>query len=87
MGLTNLDTALLDMIPSDCKLCIERDFGYIILTLRHGDRTQCYRIHSNVSRRMYDDTNITGSTLDLKMDLCQECMRRFHDFINNKDEI
>lgn len=24
MGLTNLDTALLDMIPSDCKLCIER---------------------------------------------------------------
>lgn len=47
MGLTNLDTALLDMIPSDCKLCIERDFGYIYLTLRHGDRTQCYRIHSN----------------------------------------
>lgn len=47
MGLTNLDTALLDMIPSDCKLCIDRDFGYTILTLRHGDRTQCCRIHSN----------------------------------------
>lgn len=54
MGLTNLDTALLDMIPSDCKLCIERDFGYIILTLRHGDRTQCYRIHSN--KRPTDET-------------------------------
>lgn len=40
-----------------------------------------------VSRRMYDDTNITGPTLDLKMDFCQECMRRFQDFINNKDEI
>ena len=28
MGLTNLDTALLDLIPSDCKLCIERSFGF-----------------------------------------------------------
>ena len=40
-----------------------------------------------VSRRIYDDTNITGPTLDLKMDLCQECMQRCQDFINNKDEI
>ena len=47
MGLTNLDTALLDMIPSDCKLCIERSFGYIYLTLRQGVRTQAVRIHSN----------------------------------------
>lgn len=47
MGLTNLDTALLDMIPSDYKLCIERSFGYTILTLRHGDRTQCCRIRSD----------------------------------------
>lgn len=47
MGLTNLDTALLDMIPSDCKLCIERSFGYIYLTLRKGDQTQGVRIHSN----------------------------------------
>lgn len=47
MGLTNLDTALLDMIPSDCRLCIERDFGCTILTLRHGDRIQCCRIHSD----------------------------------------
>ena len=47
MGLTNLDTAPLDMIPSDCKLCIERSFGYIYLTLRKGDRTQSVRIHSN----------------------------------------
>ena len=47
MGLTNLDTALLDMIPSDCKLCIERNFGYIYLTLRKGVRTQSVRIHSN----------------------------------------
>lgn len=47
MGLTNLDTALLDMIPSDCKLCIERSFGYTFLTLRHGDRTQCCRIRSD----------------------------------------
>ena len=47
MGLTNLDTALLDMIPSDCKLCIERSFGYIHLTLRQGIRTQSVRIHSN----------------------------------------
>ncbi len=47
MGLTNLDTTLLDMIPSDCKLCIERSFGYIYLTLRQGVRTQAVRIHSN----------------------------------------
>lgn len=47
MGLTNLDTALLDMIPSDCKLCIDRDFGYTFLTLRHGDHTQCCRIRSD----------------------------------------
>ena len=47
MGLTNLDASLLDMIPSDCKLCIDRDFGYTILTLRHGDRTQCCRIRSD----------------------------------------
>lgn len=47
MGLTNLDTALLDMIPSDCKLCIERSFGYIYLTLRQGIRTKSVRIHSN----------------------------------------
>ena len=47
MGLTNLDTALLDMIPSDCKLCIERSFGYIYLTLRRGIQTQSVRIHSN----------------------------------------
>ena len=39
MGLTNLDTALLDMSPSDYKLCIERSFGYIYLTLRRGIRT------------------------------------------------
>ena len=47
MGLTNLDTALLDMIPSDCKLCIERSFGYIYLTLRRGIQTQSVRIHYN----------------------------------------
>lgn len=47
MGLTNLDTAPLDMIPSDCKLCIERSFGYIYLTLRNGDRTQAVRIRSD----------------------------------------
>ena len=47
MGLTNLDTTLLDMIPSDCKLCIERSFGYIYLTLRNGDRTQSVRIACN----------------------------------------
>lgn len=47
MGLTNLDTALLDMIPSDCKLCIERSFGYIYLTLRQGIRTQAVRIRSD----------------------------------------
>ncbi len=43
----NLDASLLDMIPSDCKLCIERSFGYIYLTLRQGIRTQAVRIHSN----------------------------------------
>lgn len=47
MGFTNLDTALLDMIPSDCKLCIERSFGYIYLTLYNRVRTQSVRIHSN----------------------------------------
>ena len=47
MGLANLDTALLDIIPSDCKLCIEQSFGYIYLTLRQGIRTQSVRIHSN----------------------------------------
>ena len=47
MGLTNLDTALLDLIPDDYKICIDRDFGYTILTLRHGDRTQSVRIRSD----------------------------------------
>lgn len=47
MGFTNLDTAFLDMIPSDCKLCIERSFGYIYLTLRKGVRTQSIRIRSD----------------------------------------
>ena len=47
MGLINLDTTLLDMIPSDCKLYIERSFGYIYLTLRNGDRTQAVRIRSD----------------------------------------
>lgn len=44
---TNLDTSLLDIVPSDCKLCIERSFGYIYLTLRQGIRTQSVRIRSN----------------------------------------
>lgn len=44
---TNHDASLLDIVPSDCKLCIERSFGYIYLTLRKGDRTQAVRIHSN----------------------------------------
>lgn len=44
---TNLDASLLDIVPSDCKLCIERSFGYIYLTLRQGIRTQSVRIHSN----------------------------------------
>lgn len=47
MGLTNLDTALLDMIPDGYKINIERDFGYVYLTLRNGDRTQAVRIHSD----------------------------------------
>ena len=47
MGLTNLDPALLDLIPSDCKLYIEQNFGYIYLTLRQGIRTQSVRIHYN----------------------------------------
>ena len=47
MGLTNLDTTLLDIIPSDCKLCIEQNLGYIYLTLRRGIQTQSVRIHSN----------------------------------------
>lgn len=44
---TNLNTSLLDIVPSDCKLCIERSFGYIYLTLRQGIRTQAVRIRSN----------------------------------------
>lgn len=44
---TNLDTSLLDIVPSDCKLCIERSFGYIYLTLRQGIQTQAVRIRSN----------------------------------------
>lgn len=44
---TNLDASLLDMVPSDCKLCIEQSFGYIYLTLRQGIRTQAVRIRSN----------------------------------------
>lgn len=44
---TNLDASLLDIVPSDCKLCIERSFGYIYLTLRQGVRTQAVRIRSN----------------------------------------
>lgn len=44
---TNLDASLLDIVPSDCKLCIERSFGYIYLTLRQGIRTQSVRIRSN----------------------------------------
>lgn len=43
----NLDASLLDIVPSDCKLCIERSFGYIYLTLRQGIRTQAVRIRSN----------------------------------------
>lgn len=43
----NLDASLLDIVPSDCKLCIEQSFGYIYLTLRQGIRTQAVRIHSN----------------------------------------
>lgn len=44
---TNLDASLLDIVPSDCKLCIERSFGHIYLTLRQGIRTQAVRIRSN----------------------------------------
>lgn len=44
---TNLDASLLDIVPSDCKLCIERSFGYIYLTLRQGIRTQAVRIRSD----------------------------------------
>lgn len=43
----NLDASLLDIVPSDCKLCIEQSFGYIYLTLRQGIRTQAVRIRSN----------------------------------------
>lgn len=43
----NLDASLLDLIPDDYKLCIDRDFGYTILSLRQGVRTQAVRIHSN----------------------------------------
>ena len=47
MRVTNLYKPLMDLIPNDYKLCIDRDFGYTILTLRHGDRTQCCRIRSD----------------------------------------
>jgi hypothetical protein len=47
MRLTNLYKPLMDLIPNDYKLCIDRDFGCTILTLRHGDRIQCCRIHSD----------------------------------------
>ena len=48
MGLTNLDTNLLDMIQDGYELRIERGFGYIYLTLQHGIRTQSVRIHQNM---------------------------------------
>lgn len=47
MGFINLHKPLMDLIPDDYKLCIDRDFGYTILTLRHGDSTQGCRIHSD----------------------------------------
>ena len=47
MGFIDLHKPLMDLIPDDYKLCIDRDFGYTILTLRHGDRTQCCRIRSD----------------------------------------
>ena len=46
-GFIDLHKPLMDLIPDDYKLCIDRDFGYTILTLRHGDRTQCCRIRSD----------------------------------------
>lgn len=48
MGFIDLHKPLMDLIPDDYKLCIDRDFGYTILTLRHGDRTQCCRIRKEV---------------------------------------
>lgn len=48
MGLTNLDTALLDMIPDGYELRIERSFNYIYLTLQHGIRTESIRIYQNI---------------------------------------
>lgn len=47
MGFIDLHKPLMDLIPDDYKLCIDRDFGYTILTLRHGDHTQCCRIRSD----------------------------------------
>lgn len=47
MGFIDLHKPLMDLIPDDYKLCIDRDFGYTILTLRQGVRTQAVRIHSN----------------------------------------
>ena len=47
MGFIDLHKPLMDLIPSDCKLCIERSFGYIYLTLRQGVRTQAVRIRSD----------------------------------------
>ena len=47
MGFIDLHKPLTDLIPDDYKLCIDRDFGYIYLTLRQGIRTQSVRIHSN----------------------------------------
>ena len=46
MGFIDLHKPLMDLIPDDYKLCIDRDFGYTFLTLRHGDRIQCCRIRS-----------------------------------------
>lgn len=36
MRVTNLYKPLMDLIPNDYKLCIDRDFDCTILTLRHG---------------------------------------------------
>ena len=47
MGFIDLHKPLMDLIPDDYKLCIDRDFGYTILTLRQGVRTQSVRIRSN----------------------------------------
>lgn len=47
MGFIDLHKPLMDLIPNDYKLCIDRDFGYTFLTLRHGIRTQSIRIRSD----------------------------------------